>query len=237
MASISAALREFLKGWSLILPRSCRNCSRLGYDLCPQCLKMIPGFTDPYCPQCHLELGEEGPCPFCRNSPLRWILPLGSYRPPFSDWIQELKFSGATYLIEPFAECLAEKLLELELIPEHWVFVPAPPGNRENFMRGENLPNLLCGVLSRKTGIRTLPLLTKNSPSPPQRTLPRADRLRLSAEDFSLVYPLPKGIYGVILVDDLCTTGATLKALARCILDSYPGALVSAVVLARAQGT
>jgi predicted amidophosphoribosyltransferase len=127
------------------------------------------------------------------------------------------------------------KLLELELIPECWCLVPAPPGNRQNFLRGENLPTALAKIVSEKTGIPFAELLEKRFPSPPQRNLPRAERLRLSPKNFALKNPLPPGAYGVILVDDLCTTGATLSAMARSILDPYPGVLVSALVLARAQ--
>lgn len=235
MSQLSAFLKGIERGIASLIPGSCVGCGRLGDPLCSRCLQHLPGFREPYCRQCFLELSEEGPCPFCKGSPLQWVLPLGSYRPPLKGWVERLKFTGIASLLLPLARALAERLNELELAPREWCLIPNPPGNRASFLHPFPLPERLARELSRFTGIPVSPLLQKLVPTPPQRTLPRSERLSLGKEKFLVLGELPATCTAVILVDDLCTTGATLSALAHALKERYPGLTVAAAVLARTQ--
>jgi len=115
------------------------------------------------------------------------------------------------------------------------ILVPVPPGNKENFLRGENIPTQLACFLSELLSFPILPLLIRRIPSQPQRKKNREERLKLFPDQMGVREELlnkssPSTIY---LVDDVLTTGATLKSAGLLLKSIFPSLSIKGIVLAR----
>jgi competence protein ComFC len=136
----------------------------------------------------------------------------------------------------PLSEVLAE------LMHEHWsvdlpadaVLMPVPLSLERRQKRGFNQAELLTRQLAWQ---RKMPLLTnalkRARHTPSQVGLSRVQRLENVSEAFVADPALVKGLT-VIVVDDVCTTGATLGACARALMEAG-AAQVWAYTLARAR--
>jgi competence protein ComFC len=125
---------------------------------------------------------------------------------------------------------------------EHWpvdlpadaVLMPVPLSLERRQERGFNQAELLTRQLAWQ---RKMPMLTnairRARHTPSQVGLSRVQRLENVSEAFVADPALVKGLI-VIVVDDVCTTGATLGACARVLMEAG-AAQVWAYTLARAR--
>ena len=112
------------------------------------------------------------------------------------------------------------------------VVLPVPLGLQRLRQRGYNQAQLLASALARKTGIPAAArLLTKPAETPTQSTLSRGSR-SANVRDAFRASPGADG-KSILLVDDICTTGETLRACARELL-AAGAARVCAVTVAKA---
>lgn len=137
-----------------------------------------------------------------------------------------MKFSGIKRLSRP----LAGLLIELD-IPDSDVIIPVPMTKRSLLKRGFNQSLLIAKEVSIKKGIP----LDIDSLQKPKETLPQVglgaeERVKNIKNAFSVKGDL-KG-KRVLLVDDVMTTGATLRECSKTLLKA--GAIdVKGLVLAR----
>lgn len=112
------------------------------------------------------------------------------------------------------------------------VLTPVPIQLRRERMRGFNQAGLLARALSDRSGLAYAELLHRVSFAIPQEALGSADRWENVRGAFESVRDarIPRA---VTLVDDVCTTGATLEECAR-VLKSRGAQRVDALVFARA---
>jgi len=114
------------------------------------------------------------------------------------------------------------------------VVVPVPLHASRLAERGFNQSALLARRLARHLDAPFAPLaLARRRDTPKQADLDRGARLANVAGAFRARQPLRVRDRSVLLVDDVCTTGATLEACARALVDAGSGSVVTAV-LARA---
>jgi len=139
------------------------------------------------------------------------------------------KFRGAYTLTAP----LAGKLLPLlNALPEplkNAPLVPVPPHPWRLFGKDYHPATLLARALGETGGRAVHPLLTKRTLHRPQSALDRATRLRNIRGTFAARGAVPGA---VIVVDDVCTTGATLRE-ALTILRRAGARDLAALTLAR----
>src|SRR5690606_39095563 len=109
--------------------------------------------------------------------------------------------------------------------PLHW---------RRRRDRGFNQAGMLAARAARAWGLPFDPIaLERTKATPPQAGLTRAERLANVRGAFRVRNPQAVAGRGIVLVDDVMTTGATLDACARA-LKRAGARTVTAVTLARA---
>jgi ComF family protein len=97
--------------------------------------------------------------------------------------------------------------------------------------RGYNQAELLAGALSRRTGIRCdRQTLTRRTERATQSKLSRRER---SANVRGAFAASPVNDQAILIVDDICTTGETLRACAAALL-AAGAARVCAIAVAKA---
>ena len=112
------------------------------------------------------------------------------------------------------------------------VLVPVPLHPRRERERGYNQAALLADVIGRSSGLDVARGLERTRPTLPQARLSGSERRSNILGAFSLGRDDVAG-ERVVLVDDVCTTAATLEECAG-ILRQAGAVRVSALVFARA---
>lgn len=161
----------------------------------------------------------------------KWIYPLFNYEDPvIRELISELKYSGNTVVAEKLALLLYEyMLLELESLElfenfKNPVLIPVPLHRGRLFERGFNQCELLCEHINiiddgRHVEYRS-DVVQKIKKTPPQSlTKNKKERLQNLKGAFQAHAHYVHN-RNVILIDDVTTTGSTLKEVRDTILNA-----------------
>jgi len=197
-----------------LFPRFCAGCGTEGDFLCDSCIETLPQLQPPFCYRCGLPIPENSICPDCQNLPLTidGIRSLYLHEGLAREVIHSLKYKNMKALAKPLAALMANYLVDNPF--EIDTLAAAPMHAKRLRTRGYNQPELLVNELSNVTGIPNkteLLIRTKNTTS--QVSLTADDRLA----NVNGAFQCKDGYFRdrkVLLIDDVCTTGATLNACA-----------------------
>ena len=171
-------------------------------------------------------------CLACLDDPLPvdWTEAWGHYRGSLERLLHAFKFGRHDFLDVPLAGLL-ERLLRARGDLDFDAVVPVPMHRAKLRQRGYNQAELLARALASRLNMPCRALLRKTADRPPQSTLPRRER----AANVRSAFVAERAARGrsLLLVDDICTTGETLRACARA-LRSGQAARVCAIVVAKA---
>jgi predicted amidophosphoribosyltransferase len=210
--SLAAPYRLLL---AVVAPPCCPACGELlrgvasADRLCQECAAALPWLGADTCPRCALPR-PCAPCPAARSPWARAWAPF-AHEGPARDLVAALKFRGllaaADLLAAPLAAGGAELWRDAVIVP-----VPADPRRRRR--RGFDHAALVAHALARRTG---RPLVACLQRPPAQRQLGAgrgAREARAAATAPTAVGAVPDR---AVLVDDVHTTGATLRACALAL--------------------
>ena len=157
-----------------------------------------------------------------------------AYAPPLDRIMRALKFSRQPALARPLAAALAPVVaLELASRPpgsDPPVVVAIPLSEPRLAERGYNQSLLIARPIARSCGLAWLPrALQRVRAGPPQSQLSPSEREHNVAQAFKATSAISQP---VLLVDDVMTTGATLAAASRALLDAGAPS-VTCIVVAR----
>ena len=178
--------------------------------------------VDPLCPACTSGLA---PPPTTAVRGVGPVPALFAYEGPGARIVQALKFRDGRRLVTPLAEGLTDLIR-----PEHAdvvTWIPTTPPRRR--ARGFDQAELLAVALARRLERPCRPLLRRR-PGPSQTGRTRAERRGNVVLDVRR--RACRGVGGVVVVDDVCTTGATARA-ARDALAGGGAERIDVVVVAR----
>ncbi|MBI4333395.1 MAG: ComF family protein [Chloroflexi bacterium] len=217
----------------LLLPSLCSGCGKEGAFFCASCRRKLPYIRGPVCSRCGKPGAGAGTCADCHNSPPA----VDAIRAPFifdgiiRSAIHQFKYKDIRALAHPLAEFLFACIQEHGLSP--CVLVPVPLHRNKLKGRGYNQAELLALALGKLTGwaVESGALLRLKDAGPQARTGSARERSRNVQGAFSCRDGRLKG-KAVLLIDDVCTTGATLSACAQ-ELKKLPVASVGAMAVAR----
>ncbi|MEE9202211.1 MAG: ComF family protein [Dehalococcoidia bacterium] len=203
----------------LFFPKTCIGCARGGGYLCSACAAALPRLLPPLCPRCGLPLGVEV-CPACQGQRLEID---GVYAPfRFEGLARQavhlLKYRNLKALAPVLSGLMAAHFRLHPLLAQ--AIVPVPLHRTRLRQRGYNQAELLTRGLGQELGLPVTPgwLERPQAGQPQARTPSREQRWHNTAGAFRTAGEarIP-GDTGVLLVDDVCTTGATLNACAGAL--------------------
>jgi competence protein ComFC len=172
----------------------------------------------PFCPRCGRPQASGIVCPGCWQRPTE----IDGIRSPFRfdevirKAIHELKYRNLRAISTRLAELLADYLNENPLPGEALVGVPLHP--RRLRERGYNQSGLLARELGKCIGLPVIEdcLIRVKQAQPQVRAADVEERRRNVADAFACCDERVKG-KGIILIDDVCTSGATLESCAAAL--------------------
>ncbi len=195
-----------------ILAQSCFLCGDMSsLAICAPCLADLP-YHHNACLACG-NLEEEGVCYHCQQElpPYTHTQALFSYVYPINKMIHAAKFYHNLVILNLLGQLMAQHLRYDEQ-PE--VLIPVPLHPQRLRQRGYNQSTELAKCISKHTGIpfdykvchRIKNTVSQRSLSAPQR--------HSNLQGAFILKPLKEKWQHVVLIDDVMTTGATVKEMA-----------------------
>jgi ComF family protein len=218
-----------------VFPPVCANCKKPGQLLCADCLAEVTWLTQPICAHCgRVVKHSRERCPACIQTPLHPVDPVRAaviFSEPIPTIIHQMKYNGYFALAEPLAGLMVEAWSQWQMPVDLVVGVPLHP--RREKKRGYNQSDLLAHHFCKQLNLdEDRKALKRVRFTPPQVGLNASDRQRNVADAFQADCSKVEGKY-VLLIDDVCTTGSTLKAAAQALM-AAGARQVSGYCLARA---
>ena len=205
-----------------IFPPKCIGCKNPGDYLCAKCIQKTR---------------------IAERENLEWIYSRFDYRDPVIKkalWL--LKYKNKKQIAKTFGkliyELMLEELVELETMENftHPVIIPIPLSPKRRRKRGFNQAELISKAIintdtANSLAINTTTLIKVKETTQQARIKNRTERLQNLKDSFALASPHKIKGRNIILVDDVTTTGATLKE-ARKVLKAGGAKEVYAFTLA-----
>lgn len=225
--------------WALdfCYPPVCAVCGEMAEgQFCEECDGALRELAEaPACGWCAAPLGEGASCPFCGGKglrPIERVVAMGRFADPLKGLIHQVKYHHRWSLAESLAQRLADLSSVKGLLAESDCVVPVPLYRWRRIARGYNQAEAIARRLARCGGIRLVQPAIRWRPTETQTHLHSRARRHANLRDaFILTTPETVRDRRIVLVDDVMTTGATLRTLARALLPAEP-ARICAVVLA-----
>jgi ComF family protein len=203
----------------LLFPPRCVVCRRPGELLCRRCAQAFPPLEKPLCAICSVPIRGGDLCPKCRRSRPAYerVISAFDYRDGVRKAIHALKYDKKPDL----AGLLVAELCSVVASPGGKVdaLCGVPMAEDRRLERGYNHADLLAQVLSRRWNLPLLPdgALYRVAGSARQVELDARARQENVRGAFRADADIVGGLT-VMVVDDVCTTGATLEACAGALL-------------------
>lgn len=214
----------------LLFPPRCLHCQRAGSVMCSGCLATVEHPQPPLCERCGRDLAPETARSLCLlcvhdSSPpdLEMSRAVAIHAGVMREAVLALKYQRRRRMAEPLGDLIA-----LWLLAEGWpvdAIVPVPLHSRRERERGFNQAELIARRCARRLGVRCWSALLRTRETPPQVGLTAAERRRNVQDAFALRdLRDTSALLGqrVILVDDVTTTGSTLRAAALALRATRP---------------
>ena len=218
----------------LLLEPACVSCRAvldrpLASPICERCWLGITGVEPPWCERCGDELpawqSGDAVCGRCLNHPPHFSIArsAGRYEGPLREVVHAFKYRHRRLLAEPLGRMM--RLAGADVLDGADAVVPVPLHPFRSFRRGFNQAD----DLARQLGLPVWRALRRRRHGPPQASLPASARQAnlTSAYGISLTWMLCARLRHaslrdrvVVVVDDVMTTGATIEACSRVLLDA-----------------
>lgn len=204
---------------ALLYPERCASCNQTGDVFCVECQRKVAFLSSPLCPLCGYPSPHSKLCHLCKQSTraIDGIRSVAFFEPPLRQAIHALKYRGLRSVAVPMAGLMAD-YWRRNPIPTD-VIVPVPLHRNRQRERGYNQAGLLAQALGAEIG---LPVredwLVRAKDTRTQTELDASERKENVAGAFRCRNSDEVADCQVLLIDDVCTTGATLEScsLALC---------------------
>jgi len=226
----------------LIFPRACAACGRtLSTDeqWCDPCLEALSAAIatpDRYCPRCGRSVGpylrDLVGCVECKETrfSVDGIARVGPYHGIVGSMVQRYKFGGDQRLDRPLAKLLVSAIGGQPWADQIDALVPVPT-TWWNRLRYHFRPSVqLARAVGQRMHLPALPLIRVAGKRHNQVDLPASERPRNVRGVFRLHARARVAGTRLCVVDDVCTSGATLNEIARVLKRAGAVAVYGAVI-------
>jgi len=208
-----------------LFPALCAGCGREGAYICKNC-ELFLGETPLICPVCNVSSFGGTRHLYCESSKygLNGLASMWEYEGIMKHLLGQVKYIGITHIVEELVTrafaTMAKDQQRLAsflsfLFEENTVVTYVPIFKRKEKWRGFNQAQLIAREVGKVAGKEILSLLRKTRNTESQTSLDKEQRLQNMKDAFIVNvkgqmsnFKIPER---VVLVDDIWTTGATMK--------------------------
>ena len=211
----------------LLLPVCCAVCERLMPAMergvvCGHCWSRVRQLPNPRCDRCGHPVGRYT-CRWCENLPL-FVRSARSFcwvgAGTGKQIVHALKYDGWTRVAQSMAERMSRVSFPEDVEVERAALIPVPLSRERRRQRGFNQCEVLASELANLWSVEARSdVLERISSTKSQTQLTPGERLGNVAGAFSVPVAMRSSIRGqhLVLIDDVVTTGATLRACASSL--------------------
>lgn len=204
------------------LPRTCHLCGcnlRDSEDaFCVRCVETLPRSLYHLMPMNPMERRFAGIVPFVRATG-HFIYSRDSQ---LASAVHDMKYRKFPSVGTRLGEIVGEELLMVGFFEGADCILGVPMHWWKKAKRGYNQVDFIARGLSKATGLPTVDAVEAVRTHKTQTSMTLEQRQANLAGTFRLKDPEMLSGKGIVLVDDVCTTGATLRAIAGLIADEIP---------------
>lgn len=221
--NLAERLEKIFFPWDI----TCCSCGedrveRLG--LCASCAGKLHRPEGLRCPICLDRLDAEGLCGDClkKRPAYERLYTCYIYEEPLKGLIRAFKFHNARYLKRAFV-LMAQEVLPNDVIAACDVFVPVPQSRAHFRERGYNQAAVLAKAMGKTMGkpVNTGLLVRKKNTQMSKMT--KEERQKAVKKEYGFVGTLHGET--VLLIDDVVTTGGTIRACAEQLKKAGAGTI------------
>lgn len=199
--------------FDLLFPPRCVGCGRVGAVWCDSCAHTLDSL--PVTVRVRDVQGVQ-------------VIASGTHDGLLQEAVQGLKYHGLRTLAHPLGARVADAVGSMGQAFDIVIAVPSPPQRLR--LRGYNQAQLIAESTAQRLGAVCLTdALTRTRETRSQVGLTRAERSQNVSGAF-IAYPERVRGLRVLIIDDVCTTGATLAACAAALRDAEASAVLAATV-------
>ena len=210
---------------SFMAPHRCYSCLVVGASLCKSCIYNITCETISSCFYCGAP-SMNGVCPTCRTqSPFSHFYLVGERRDELKRLLDDFKFNRALGLHRALTVLLD---ITLPALPPGTIVVSLPTISRHRRIRGYDQTEVIAKQLARRRGLRQRSVLKRKT-----NTIQRGASASVRQEQAKRAYRCDTSLdptLPYLLIDDIVTTGASMKAAATCLQQAGATTIIAAAV-------
>ena len=204
-----------------IYPPVCPFCGEISYEgICSECKKKIIYIEDPKCIRCGKPLQDEKEelcrdCSKVKNNPIEAGRSLWVHKKPVSSAIYDFKYKNKRYYGKIFAREMVRKYKNLIYQWDIDEIVPVPVHNKRLKKRGYNQAAIIAEEVGKLMGIPVYEdMIIRIKNTKPQKKLNDEERIKNIKGAFVIKNEYKPG-KNVLIIDDIYTTGTTIRQIAQ----------------------
>ena len=220
----------------LLFPPLCHLCKAFIPEagdlfICAECLEKITYLVSPLCSSCGAPFGTESSldhlCGAClRRPPFQASRSATLFAGPIQELIHRFKYGHRVHLSQPLGLLTARALASFCSQAEPELIIPVPLHRKRLRQRGYNQSQLIGAVLAKQWKLSLeVGNLRRVRWTEPQTSLDAADRRDNVSGAFAVRDPRRLEGKRVLLVDDVYTTGSTIRACTEPLREAGVAAL------------
>lgn len=223
----------------IFFPTRCVSCGKLSPQnqaLCDVCFSAIEIRSGFYCPKCGNRLPEAKS--ICHKTEKFILAAATSYQiDAVRELIHAFKYNGLKIAARTLEELIKKYLQKVDLrevTNQSWLVLPVPLHPKKERERGFNQAASIAEILSREFKVPVSRALVRIKNSPPQVQMKNYEERTKNLEgSFMLAVSENVKNKNIILVDDVFTSGATMREAVR-VLKNGGARKIIAFVIAKA---
>jgi len=208
--------------------------------VCLDCWKSLNILPYPFCPMCRSYFrwpadnpGRTWRCPKCKGSSLALNRSLGLFDTQYQTLIHNFKYRRKTNLGRELGKRLGKILKKEDFLKEVDYIIPVPLNPTRKRERGYNQSKILAEEISRISSLPILDgLLLRKRSTKDQTNLSPDERDRNVKGAFSTRDNYSIRRKNILLVDDVMTTGATLRECSRVLKQAGARMIIGTTIAA-----